>query len=369
MTNSSRKHGRRGRILFEVPIALVIALAGIYFIVRHQLGDGGVTLLWDHEVLVVVDNLNGELSADDRPGAHTFVPWIEEIYRLDRRPVRYVMGAGAGEIDRQAPPLIVRGSDHSSFFFGRVEVHAAMDAARADVALIDHGGERGSMLERIDAYARPVLRAAFGRYTAREIVLPENKQAATEQALEPLAAALARQGIRVLELSVSKPRFPQKYQETIDRRKVAEQDTERLVRERAVLVESADERERAVREREERKLAELRLELQEAERLAQRAGVQLARKTDVEIAEQLEAAQLAREEKLAQAAVTEQRHRAEAAAFEARLAAIESQGELAVRAALVERLGTITFDLVPYEKTEDANGSRVRRTAHAGGNQ
>ena len=240
MAPHSKARSRRGRLLLEVPLALVFAALGVYLSLRHSIGDGGILLLKDHEVLVRVDNLSGELQADDRPGAHTSLPWLEALHRLDRRPLRYVMGTGGGEVDRTAPNLVVRGRDGANYGFGQVELQVALDPALADVALADNGGDREMILRLVDAYARPTLRDAFGRYTPREIVLPEVKQAGTAAALEDLQGALARHGVRVLELSVSKPIFEPKYQEVIHRRKVAEQDTERLAREEQELVATAD---------------------------------------------------------------------------------------------------------------------------------
>lgn len=353
---------RRGRLLFEVPLALVLALIGSYLVLRARVGDGGVALLADHQVLVRVDNTSGAIESHDRPGAHTFVPWFEEVYRLDRRALRYVMGQGGEEADRGSPSLVVRGRAGSNYAFGRVELLFALDSAQADVALVDHGGDRERMLDLVDAYARPALRAAFGDYTPLEIVLPENKQAATGVAREDLSESLVRHGLRVLELSVSKPTFAPEYQEIINRRKVAEQDTERLRQEREDLRRTAEEREAAVREMEEVALEKLERKLAEELRLARREAQERKDAADREAADALTAARLQRDEDLSRAAVIEARHRADASAFEARLAALESQGELAVRAALVERLGSITFDLVPYEDPEDED-ERARRTA------
>ena len=353
---------RRGRLLFEIPLALL--LAGVYLVLRAQVGDGGLAIVHDHEVLVHVDHMSGELSASDRPGSHTFVPWLESVVKLDRRTLRYVMGTGDLDgVDRCAPALVVRGRDGANYAFGRVEIQAALDPARADVALVDHGGDPEELLAWVDAYARGKLRDAFGVFTPREIVLPDNKQKATEAAYRSLTAALARHGIQVLELSVSKPQFAPKYQETIDRRKVAEQDVERLKREQIELQATAQDRAQSVTAIEERKEALLVLELKEAMRQAERADKEM-RAIALRDAEDSEgAALLKRDEDLARAKVIESRHHADAEAFRARLAAIESQGELAVRAALVERLGTITFDIVPYEAPKPSTDVHAKQAA------
>lgn len=356
--------GRRGRLLLELPLALLLATVGVYLVLRDRVGDGGLALLDDGQVLVRVDHLSGELTSEDRPGAHTFVPWLQEVHRLDRRPVRYVMGGGDDAVDLRAPALIVRGRDGSSFSFPRVEIHAVLDSERAEVALIDHGGERANAARLVDAYARPVLREAFGRATPREIVLPDAKQAAGNRAREELGAALARHGIRLLELSVSKPRFPQEYQETIQRRLVADQDTDRIVRERAELEASRAERLAEVRENGERALTDLRRELADQLADARRAAARTVAAATVAADERLAAATLERDEQVARANVETAHFRAEAAAFSVQLAELEEQGPLAVRAALVERLGSIRFEFTPAPR--EAADDRARRTSQGG---
>lgn len=354
---------RSGRLLFEIPLALVLAAVGVYMHLRAQVGDGGMVTLNDRQVLVKVDHRTGELTADDRPGTHTFVPGLEEVFLLDRGTLKYVMGAGQdAERLKVAPCLIVRGSDGANYAFKHVEVQVALDSARADLALVDHGGDADTILRLVDAYTRPILIGQFGRFGPPEIVLPENKQAGTEAALAELREALQPHGIRVLELSVSKPEFAPDYQNTIHRQKVAEQDIERLRREREELVQSLAGLERDLREAEERKLVKLEASLAEKLRLAGRAAEKSRAKADQTAADQLTSATLQRDEAVAKAAVHEARHRADAESFQAQLAALESQGELAVRAALVERLGSITFDLVPW--AEEDQDTLARQTKH-----
>lgn len=355
---------RRGRLLLELPVALLLALATVYAVLRARAGDGGLALVADDEVLVRIDHVTGRQTADHRPGAHAFLPWLEETVRLDRRPVRYVLGASEAPADRSAPPLIVRARDGSSYSFHRIEVQVVLDAERAEVAFLDHGGTRESTARFVDAYARSALREAFGRFTPREIVLPENKEAATSEAAGTLARLLGRHGIRVLEISSSKPRFPDEYQEILHRRQVADQDVGRLVRERAALEESRGERLAVLREQEEREVADLERELAAALANARRAAERTRRQAEIDADETLAAATLERDERLARAALAEERHRAEARVLEERLARLESQGELAVRAALVERLGSIRFDLVPWGR--DDGGERSPRAAAEG---
>lgn len=336
----------------RVLIFLLLTVALLYAGVRELAGDGGLTLVSDHQVLVRHDMVSGALTSDDRPGAHTFVPWLEEVRVLDRRTLRYVMGGDGPEPDQRVPALVVRGRDGANHAFLEVELQVALDSERADVALVDHGGTRATILRLVDAYARPVLRAAFGAFAPRDIVLPENKQRGTAAAAATLERLLQRHGIRLLELSVSKPQFAPKYQETIQRRKVAEQEVTRLETERLGLVAGAPDRLTGLRAQEERRLEELERELAEAERLAARAAEELVGRTEREVGDQVTAATLERDTALAKAAVLEERHRAEAAAFESELEALAAQGDLPVRSALAERLSSVTIDLLPVEEPD-----------------
>lgn len=344
------------RILTPRRLAATLLLTSglLYGGVRQLVGDGGVALVADHQVLVRHDLATGSLTADDHPGAHTFVPWLEEVHVLDRRTLRYVMGGEGPEPDQRVPALVVRGRDGANYAFLEVELQVAIDGARAAVAFVDHGATKETVLRLVDAYARPVLRAAFGAYEPRDIVLPANKQEGTEVATAELGRLLERHGVQLLELSVSKPQFAPKYQETIQRRKVAEQDVVRLEGERLALVAGQDDRLEELLASEERRLEALERELVEAERLAERAAAELVARTERETADQLAAATLERDTRVARAKVLETRHRADAAAFVAQLDALAAQGDITVRSALVEQLDAVTFDLVPVQDVVEA---------------
>lgn len=346
------------RHLHEVPLVLLASALLAYLSVRSSVGDGGVLLLDDDQVAVRVDNRTGAVVPDDRPGTHTFLPWLETLHVLERGTLRLVMGGGGEGADRGSAPLVVRGRDGANYAFDAVELQVALDPSAAPLALADHGGTPDSVLRLVDAYARPLLREAFGGYTPREIVLPENKQAGTEAAAARLAEALGRHGIELLELSVSKPVFAPSYQQTIQRRKVAQQETERLQQDRVELLASRPAREEALRSDRERHLLELRLELAESERLAARSADELAEITRRETQQELTAATLARDEALARVEVLNDRSRAEALAFAERLESIEAQGAVTVKAALVEKLGAISFELVPVVDGDSSGGAQ-----------
>lgn len=330
---------------------------------RALLFLGAASLAWDHlteegqaptvvqvtdeQVLVVLDRLTGQYECDERPGTHVLRPGLEEGHVLERRTLRYVMGASDGGEDLAVAPLVVRGADGANFAFDAVEIQLGLDPLRADVALVDHGGTPDAALRLADAYARPALRAAFGRFTPTSVVLPENKQSGTQLAAEDLGRSLERHGLRLLELSVSRPRFAPKFQETVQRRKVAEQDLERLSRERAERASASEEELLELRLQMEREAVLQERALEEAWRIAQNAAADLRAQTDLEVGEGRATAELARDQALARAALESEKHRSDAAAFRLRLESAAKLGDASVRAALVKRLDSMRFDLGP----------------------
>jgi hypothetical protein len=214
----------RGAIILEMGVALLTLFSGLYFALRHVAQDGGMATVHDHQLAVFADHLGHDLENIERPGVQTFLPWFQEVYCLDRRPVEYIM-AGSERLDsNHVPTLVVRGREGTCFSFARVEVLYALEPEAATRALLDSGPASGFKDGIVDAYARGALRAAFGRLTPTEVLLSNAKQAATLAAKEDLERSLKRHGLTVLEVSVSKPTFSGKYEETISRRKVADQD-------------------------------------------------------------------------------------------------------------------------------------------------
>lgn len=361
MEADSPPRSRLRRLALELPLVLIAALLIIYSALRIRADDGGLITISDHQAGVLVDFRTGRLTPDVSPGVKTFIPWLQRWYRLDRRPIEYVMAGNEHLDENRVPRLLVRGSDGTSYIFERVELQYALDTERLTTALRDSGP--GSGYRRlVDAYARPILRDAFGRYTPQEIVLPDRKQKATEEAKRELSKALAVHGIQVLELSVSKPTFPKAYEDTIDRRRVAEQDLAKLRRERQQLLEIKPTRFAHLRRMKElernREVAKLQRRLEKARLAAQRAREE----ADRYHTGRLLAGQLARDERVSQAAAQEVTFRKEAEGFRAHTDALAAGGASVVRAALVKQLSKIQFELVPYDRALPG----ARKTAFVG---
>ena len=346
-TRPTGPRGRRGALLLELLLALAGALGAVFLVLRHWAGDNCLERIADHEVAVVSSATGGPARVVDTPGYVAFLPWLEELHRIDRSPLEYVMADAPEKGAAAAPKLIVRGRDGTSFWFDTVRIQYAVDPSRAPFVLEDSGPDGARRRALVDAYARSVLRAEYGRHTSEEIVEPDNRHAAAARTREALERELARHGLVVLDVAVSKPSFAKPYEATIERRKVAEQELEHLERRLATaLADRARRLEVAGREAARQdELARLQLaaELDQA-----RAQMQRQRdEADLYRDDRLAAAEREREARELEASLLLDRASKEAEGRHARAEAFAAQGELAVRAALIERLAGIDFVLVP----------------------
>jgi membrane protease subunit HflC len=316
-------------------------------------------LIDDDQVAVVSDALSGGTRVVTTPGYDLHLPWWQVVHRLDKSPVEYRLGQKG-----DSAQLIVRGSDGSSFWFQSVRVRYAVDPARAALVLERSGPGRAFKDGVVDAYARAILRDEFGRFTPEEIVVPDNRHAATARSRARLGEVLVRHGLVVLDLSVSKPSFVKAYETTLERRNTAEQDLERMTRKTQLAREQRQRRLDLI----ERGAAAQRLQLEHELGLAlgaaAHAGEVRIKEVEQEYQQRVTTAMTLAETRrmLAAARVEEIQNRA--TGLRARADAVAAQGELAVREVLVERLKEIKLVLEPFA-APDTRVERARSAASA----
>jgi membrane protease subunit HflC len=311
----------------------------------------------DDQTAVVQDHLGSRARVDDTPGRKLFLPWFTEIEALDKRPLAYAFEGNAKAERTRAPQLLVRANDGSSFWFDRFSLRYALIPSEAARVLADSGrGERYQDV-LVQAFARAVLRDEFGRFTAEEVIVPDNSTAATRAARERMNALLASHGVQVLEIDVAKPRFDHEYESAIERRKVAEQEIEHL---RARGDELRQERlQRLARVRKEKEDERRTKESQLAiERLqAEQKAIRQRSEAEVYALMRSEAAKAMRAEREATAGALVERYTREAEGLAARALALAARGPEAVREAWIARLAEIEFTLIPY--SHDGRPERV----------
>ena len=245
----SRSGRVRLALLAETLVILVLTAAFVALGMRSAPGGDVLVRVHDHQVAVRTDYWSGTQSPVTSPGYQLVVPQLTDVFLLDKSPVEFVLQGSKLVHPGHVPQLIVRASDGSNFWFNSISVQYGIDPARLEQALSDLGPDDPLGSGIVNGYVRSILRDEFGRYDPEAIVLPENLQAAVARAKERLNGALSACGLEVYEIAASKPSFDPKYEATIERAKVAEQEIEGLDHKALILDASQEARLEEVRQK------------------------------------------------------------------------------------------------------------------------
>ena len=340
----------RGSIALEIAVALLFAPIVLYLVLRYGFGLHAVRHIADDQVAVIVDNLTGRRRVVTTPGYVTVLPWLQDLYCVDKSPNAFVMKGNAPEGANLAPRLLVRAKDGSSFVFQELTLQYALSPDAAARVLDDSGGDEMCKSRLVRAYARSILRDEIGRHGIEDVVRPDVMQSATRRSLERLNADLAQHGVEVLEIATPKPSFDPAYESLISRRKVFNQDAERLKGDIERLQQEKSQRETRVRNEKEIELRALDGNLARDIKVAEKERIRSDQDADIEFLEKSRAGAAVKLEREGQARVLAEKYRAMGEDLAAETRALERYGELAVRGALVKKLTGIEFDIVPYSR-------------------
>jgi len=361
--SSPEVHPRRSRRIlrtsFEGVAAVALAAVATAWWMNETSTTGVLFHVDENHVSVLYDAWSDGVTVDDAPGYRILKPWLQDAYAISKSPVEYVMGGNRWEHFNHAPRLAVRAADGSNFWFEEVRIQYAVLPDRSADVLRDVGGEFAWHHGTMDAYARAVLRQAFGKYTAEEIVLQENLRDGTLAAKERLDEVLAPHGLTVLELATTKAGFSKQYESVVQRRKVAEQEVQKISKELEQLRASREGRlaklERLKQREETQMRSSLAFDLQDARRVSLRG------RSDVDRAyeSRLRSGERARDERLSEADALTEAYTKEAEGVRERADALAAQGAMAVRKALIDGLGKVQFVIAPHDPPPGAFAPRL----------
>ena len=352
---AARSASRRRR-LAELVCALPLAAALLYAGARAATGDGGLAVVDDDEV-AVVDRFLARRAVASEPGWILCLPWLERVDTVSRGARVVVFEGGDPPGGEREPRLVLRAKDGSAFWLDSARVEYGLREGDALRALDDGASDPDRARGLVAAHVRAALRDELGRYGPEEVARPDVRQAAVRAAVERLDRELAVHAIDVLDLALAKPSFDPSYEDQINRRKIADQEVERLVARRDQLEQEKEQKEVEARAAKEIELAKLESEVVRDLAAAEREEIRLAQEAEAFAVERAEASRAQRRASELQASVLAARHQAQAGDLARQTREVERHGELGVRTALVERLGRIEFQLVPYNR--DPAPSRV----------
>ncbi|MBI5435352.1 MAG: hypothetical protein HZA52_21135 [Planctomycetes bacterium] len=343
----------------EIAAGALIAPLFVWWGLARLAGVHGLAEVGDGQVAVLVDHARGTVQVSGAPGMRPFVPWVQEVFTLDKQPIEFRFEGNEKGTFNRWPRLFVRAHDGSSFWFDSFTLQYALIPAAAERVLHDSGARDAYKERLVNAYARSVLRDEFGYFSCEEIVRPENLRAATDEARRRLNEYLKPHGVEVLEVAVAKPRFDPLYEKAIERRKVGNQEIEHL---RAQIEKLEQERHQRIARALEEKESELlvrRGNLARDRLAAEQEAIKVRNAADVFALQKRSEAQTFAEKRAAEAETLVAKYTLEADGLRAHADALAAQGEDTVRAALIERLSSIEFNIQPFVQPQATLGPVV----------
>ena len=366
-TNPGPREPRGGGVSAFSPkvisAALVSMAAGLLGLMALT-GRLGVTNVGTKEVAVVVNYISGAERPVLSPGYCFYLPFIEEVFIFDRSQQRFTMSGSSYRESNHVPQLTVRASDGSSFYFEEMPIQYQIKPGMVTTLLQDSGPGNRYKEEWIKAHARSILRDEFGRFTPVEAANPTVFLQAQAESKRRLNLALEPHGIEVVLIGTPTPKFDKAYEQAIEDRKSADQEVERLEVVLDQLVEERDQKLAAVERQKSVEMAELTGELKKELLEAERQRIQMERGADAFAARRKLEGEASKAGKTQEARGLVARYTNEAEGLESQAKALELKGDVVVREALVKKLTSIEFTLVPYSR--DSQPTRLEHVEAKG---
>ncbi len=322
---------------------LILVGATVFIIMSEFMcGTGGLVEVEPGEAAVIYNNTGlGVFGEEARTfveqGVKSFLPGLQTVLKLERRPQILVMGErgaeGGGSVDtvgsksiRHVKPLTVRANDGSNFYFGRLEIHYQISAALARTVIETSGPGDAYKQELLATYAREVMRDAFGRYSFLEIADPTTYGKATTEARRLLNEQLEAYGLEVTQIITPKPKFDGRVEKAIEDRQNAEQEVEVQEEKRRKLEQEAGLKVQAVEQEKNAEYQSLIAELEANKKAASNQLLSVRREADKYYIEKNAGGAAYRDEKVTRAKANEVAYRKEAEGLVAKITAVGAQG-------------------------------------------
>lgn len=330
--------------------AIVAGLLAVMVLLLVFTGNLGIARVEANQVAVRVNYLSGTEEVITQPGYQFYLPFVTEVYKLDRQTQEFVMEGESYVGVGMAPELTVRAKDGSNFSFKDMDIQYEIIPSSADVVLRDSGPGENFKKEWIKAYARSILRDEFGKYSAVEVADPTTYKSAPGAARDAMNEILRDHGIQVVQIITPNPRFDPKYEDLIEKRKEADQKVLELKAEYQQLIQQKSQRLAAVAKEKDVEMEELQGNLVRDLREAEREAIRLKRSADAYATTREAEGQAQEAAKTAEAGGLVAKYTKEAEGIQSRAEALEQRGEVVVREALVEKLRRVSFTFVPYSR-------------------
>ena len=350
-----RQIGSMRRLI--LPGICVLILAYEFFA-----GAGGCVEVKPGEVAVKYNNTGVGLFGPPvqtivDQGVLTFIPGLQSIETLERRPQILVMAdeeklarkrkkLSLGEfslsadlqVTQRVRGLTVRAKDGSNFYFDILEVHFQVKPREAQLVIQRLGPGNAFKRALLSTYARGVLRDEFGRYSFMEIADPTTYGKATSESRIRLTDALAENGVEVIQIVTPKPNFDQRVETAIEQRQNAEQEIEVQAEKRRKLEQESGLKVQAVEQSKNAEYQTLLAELEAKQKGAENNFISVKREADKYFIEHSASGRAYREEKITRAAANAVAYRKAAEGLAAKISAVGAQGPAVLNSVIAKRV-------------------------------
>jgi len=345
--------------------ALVLLL--LVFGLLVSVGLGGIVEVKDHEVALFVNYVTRTTEVDRVPGNKIFVPFVQEVFRLDKRTNKFLMEGKADASTDHVRELTVRARDGSNFWFDSLEIQYQLIPSQTDHVVQDSGVGDAFKKFWLMSYARSILRDEFGKFDSEEISNPINYSNARTEAQKRLNDALKPHGIEITQIITPKPKFADEYEKAIEDRKLADQEVERLKAKALQLEKEKEKRLAEIESTKGQEFAALRGALAAGKTTAEAERIKLEREANAYKIQREGEGEAERLAKIAEAQGLVEKNRKEAQGLLAKAEALAKQGQVVVVEALAEKLKTVQIEVVPYQKSEAPARMEIESKSPAAG--
>jgi regulator of protease activity HflC (stomatin/prohibitin superfamily) len=217
----------------KVPIRLIIiaSLLGVFTIIGSIFAyrNLGYFYVGADEVAVVVNNLVGSVKLIDRAGVVIYVPFLQNVYTLDKREQILVMSSvNITPAQPEGNPLWVKTVDGGDVILD-MTIHYRIIPSMADFIVQDSGLVNAFKEKWLYDYGRAICRYNFGELRIDDFPFAARRAEKANQAKEELAKSLKPRGIEVLAVNVQDYRYYREYAEKIHERRLADKEVQEQI--------------------------------------------------------------------------------------------------------------------------------------------
>jgi regulator of protease activity HflC (stomatin/prohibitin superfamily) len=210
------------RLIIVASVLGVSLIVGAIFAYRNL----GYFYVGADEVAVVVNNLTGGVQTIDRAGVVIYVPFLQNVYTLDKREQILVMSStNITPNQPEGNPLWVKTIDGGDVILD-MTLHYRVIPPMADFIIQDSGFTNAFKDKWLYDYGRAICRYNFGELRVDDFPFASRRAEKANQAKAELNKHLNPHGIDILAVNVQDYRYYREYAEKVHERRLADKEVE-----------------------------------------------------------------------------------------------------------------------------------------------